>query len=407
MPPIKTHDSDEPAAGFHETFCGICRRQISRYTCPSCNLFYCSLGCFRSESHSRCSEIFYRKEIETGIKSESSKTEEDRNKMIELLKQIGDQSALDDDGLFDHSDEENEEDSLAHRVSAIDISSASADNLLRVLTKKERDKFFVALKDPSSKLVRELLESAEFEKTRQLPWWDAPSDDSQSSLSLRIPYGLKPDLMVIPTDLIHQAYSGVSLLYNICAVLLAYAYVTRHLAMSPLSLTTNDSQDKCEARRIISQSVPFLVDRKSKTLHMSLTEVVVSFWSRLDPGSIGNETMLVLLEDVVKLVRPRRITVAEHSSGEREPTMTLAADHPLVTSIMVISDISSLFSNHVDSPAFAVRRNDYIVMKLTFYAAHILSTPSSRLHSLADEASLVSESIGKGPRYPRLDRSGW
>ncbi|KAG6374853.1 hypothetical protein JVT61DRAFT_4238 [Boletus reticuloceps] len=338
-----------------------------------------------------------RKEIETGIKSESSKTEEDRNMMIELLKQIGDQSALDEDGLFNHSDED-EEDSLAHRVSAIDISSASADNLLRVLTKKERDKFFVALKDPSSKLLRELLESAEFEKTRQLPWWDAPSDGSQSSLSLRIPYGVKPDLIVIPTDLINQAYGGVSLLYNICAVLLAYAYVTRHLAMSPLSLTTNDSQDKCEARRIILQSVPFLVDRKSKTLHMSLTEVVTSFWSRLDPGSIGNETMFVLLEDVVKLVRPRRITVAEHSSGEREPTMTSAADHPLVTSIMVMSDIISLFSNHVDSSAFAVRRSDHIVMKLTFYAAHVLSTPSSRLHALADEASLVLESIGKGLR---------
>jgi len=67
--------------------------------------------------------------------------------------------------------------------------------------------------------VRELLESAEFEKTKQLPWWDAPDDDDQSLLSLRTPYGVKPEPMMVPTDLANQASRGVSLLYNICAVL--------------------------------------------------------------------------------------------------------------------------------------------------------------------------------------------
>jgi hypothetical protein len=122
-------DSDDPRS---------CRRQISRYTCPSCNLSYCGLKCFRSEvcfpahilptpdespqkSHSRCSETFYRKEIEIGIKSETSKPEGDRDKMVELLKRIEDQSASDEDGILHHSDEEHEEDNLAHRFSAIDI----------------------------------------------------------------------------------------------------------------------------------------------------------------------------------------------------------------------------------------------------------------------------------------------
>lgn len=99
------------------------------------------------------------------------------------------------------------------------LASASASDLLRVLTPKERDKFFVALKDPSGGLVRELLESTELEETRQLPWWDAPSDGSQSPLSRHIPYGVKPNLMVVPTGLINHASRGVSLLYNICAVL--------------------------------------------------------------------------------------------------------------------------------------------------------------------------------------------
>lgn len=181
--------------------------------------------------------------------------------------------------------------------------------------------------------------------------------------------------------------------------------------MSPLTSRTNDSQDQHEARRIFSQSVPFLMDRKSKLRHMSLTDAVISFWSRLDPvswrlcqilldfvdveqGSIDNKAMLVLLEDVAKLVRPRRITVTGHSSGEQEKTVALATDHPFATTIMVISDMSSLFSTYVDSSAVASRRS-HIVMKLTFHAAHILSAPSSRLHGLADEIKLFSKSMAK------------
>ena len=96
-------------------------------------------------------------------------------------------------------------------------------------------------------------------------------------------------------------------------------------------------------------------------------------------------------------MRPRRITLAGHSSGEQELTAVLAADHPFATTIMVISDISSLFSNHVNSAA-VVRRGSPTEMKLTFYAAHILSTPSSRLHALADEVVHFSKGMGKEAR---------
>lgn len=103
------------------------------------------------------------------------------------------------------------------------LASASADDLLRLLTEKERYKFFSALKDPSSGLVQALLESAEIRKTRQLPWWEVPSDGGhsllQSPLSPFVPHGVKPDPMVVPTNLINQASCSVSLLYNICAVL--------------------------------------------------------------------------------------------------------------------------------------------------------------------------------------------
>lgn len=99
------------------------------------------------------------------------------------------------------------------------LASASADDLLRLLRQEEKDKFFTALKDPSSALVRELLGSVEFEKTKQLPWWETPSDGGQQSHSLSMPYGVKPGLMVVPVNLVEQSSRATSLLYNICAVL--------------------------------------------------------------------------------------------------------------------------------------------------------------------------------------------
>ena len=116
-----------------------------------------------------------------------------------------------------------------------------------------------------------------------------------------------------------------------------------------------------------------------------------------EQGSTDNKTMVGLLEDVAKLMRPRRITVTGHSTGERERTVALLADHPFATTIIAISDISSLFSNYVGSSA-AMRRGSPVVMKLTFYAAHILSAPSSHLYALADEALLLSKSMGKESR---------
>ncbi|KAF9218628.1 hypothetical protein BS17DRAFT_741906 [Gyrodon lividus] len=368
---------------------------FSRYTCPFCNVPYCSLTCFRSEVHSRCSETFYRKEIEMGIRTEPSKTAEERLNVLELLKRIGEQSAEEDEALLRGSEEEAEdEDDLAQRLAGVDVSSASADDLLQVLTTQEREIFFVALQDPSSELAQRLLASIELHRTRQEPWWEAPSVSDNSSLPEHVRHGHKPDLMVVPANLVRQSPSHPSLLYNIYALLLGYTYITRHLSMSPLSSTTNDPLDQNEARRILSQVVPFITHRKSKVLHVSLSDAATAFWSRVDPGNINAKTMLVLLEDVIKLLRPWRVTIAGPclASDERIPALT--ENHPSATTIMAISDMASLFHLAMESSTIS-SQHSYVVMKLTFYAAHLLSTPSSILHDLTEEAYLHLKSVEK------------
>jgi hypothetical protein len=68
---------------------------------------------------------------------------------------------------------------------------------------------------------------------------------------------------------------------------IAYAYVVRYFAASPLSAFKTDDQDLQEASRIISQLVPCLTDRKSKALHSSLDDVVTDVWSRFVPVSLS------------------------------------------------------------------------------------------------------------------------
>ncbi|KAG1764803.1 hypothetical protein EDD22DRAFT_881974 [Suillus occidentalis] len=351
-----------------KVLCGICRRQFFRYTCPGCNVSYCSLTCFRSEAHSQCSETFYRKEIQTSIDTKSSKTHEEREKMLELLKRLEEQTQDEDNSslLRDQDESDSDTNDLASRFADVDIYSASSDELLRLMTKEEIDRFFNALRHPTSQLAQQLLSSEELQSVRQEPWWEASLEGS-SSESIR--YGPKPALMEVPLNLVNRQPSSPSLIYNVCAVLVAYAYATRHLSVSPLSSAENDAP---EARRIISQTVPFLVARHSQVLYSTLSSAVTDVWSRFDPGAVGAESLSVLLHDLSIIARPRLMVAA--SSDDNSLT-----NHRSVTLLAALSDLSGLF------PPRSIGVPSHVQMKLIFYAAQILSTPQPVLRALANE----------------------
>jgi hypothetical protein len=84
------------------------------------------------------------------------------------------------------------------------------------MTKEEIDRFFNALRYPTSQLAQQLLSSEELQSARQEPWWEASLEGSQSG-SIR--YGSKPALMEVPLNLVKRQASIPSLIYNICAVL--------------------------------------------------------------------------------------------------------------------------------------------------------------------------------------------
>ncbi|KAJ3482588.1 hypothetical protein NLI96_g6878 [Meripilus lineatus] len=353
------------------TPCAICRRQFSKYTCPTCNVPYCSLTCFRSQDHAECSEAFYRKEIEADVKA-TPKSKEEKQKMIELLRRF------EEDTLDDPLDDEDARD-LADRLENLDIDSASYDDLWAALTPAERDKFLAALRNPTSELAQQLLTSEKLENDRVAPWWDnedyiSIEDTPESSTSSRdihqARFGHRPEAMDLPQQL-QTSQIRNPLLYNTVALLIGYSYATRSLSISPLSSLAPHSSEYDESRGIISRIAPFLVDSKSKTIFPSLSACITDIWSRFEEGSLNPRLLSILLQDVSKLLRPSPVTVLSDNPS-------LHSSHPNYTALLALSDIASIFQP--SNP-----KGNHITHKLKFYAAKILATPTVVVAMLSEE----------------------
>nr|XP_023650900.1 zinc finger HIT domain-containing protein 2 isoform X1 [Paramormyrops kingsleyae] len=75
-------DSD---SGMPDRMCGLCLKEPLRYTCPRCNVPYCSVACYRSPTHSVCSEEFYKESVMQELKRTGSTEQEGRRQMQEIL----------------------------------------------------------------------------------------------------------------------------------------------------------------------------------------------------------------------------------------------------------------------------------------------------------------------------------
>ncbi|KZT72024.1 hypothetical protein DAEQUDRAFT_763498 [Daedalea quercina L-15889] len=403
-----------PAAETTTLPCAICRRQFSRYTCPRCNIPYCSLTCFRSESHAECSETFYRKEIESDVRGDASKSAEQRHKTLELLKRF-EEDSMDDDILELDSDDSDEIDAdLESRLKGVDLEAASCDDLWAALTPAEREKFTKALRDPSSELAQQLLSSEELENVRTEPWWEGSKDTSgEQARGLRRAqkrYGKRPAMMQIPAHMTRTPPTPGKfplLLYNICAVMVAYAYATRYLATSPL--TSLGASEEDEARRIVAQLVPFLTDRLSKVVHSTLSAAVTDLLSRFQPDAMPLMFFSILLKDAATLLLPSTVVELSSdlpapqnptSSGTSSPTPSASSPiddlstHPSARALLALSDLFVLFK--MSEPS----KLRHVAHKLTFYAAYVVGVPPVLLRTLAAELTGRAESMAKGSGDP-------
>ncbi|KAF5355298.1 hypothetical protein D9758_006058 [Tetrapyrgos nigripes] len=292
--------------------------------------------------------------------------------MMEILKRF-EEDDLNNNALLE--EENSDDDDLVKRFEGVDIEAASPDKLWALLKPEERDKFIKALNDSSGELAQQLLASEELYHNQRRPWWEDPTETNyKNELIERV--GEQPEMMSIPSSMVKSVPSGPSLIYNLVAICVAYAFVTRQFAISPLSSIETSSEDYTEVKHQIAHLVPFLTDRKATTLHSSVSSAVTDIRSRFEESTTSS-TFSLLLRDTSKLVRPLPVAVvAAEVTSHAESFDTFS--HPNRSAVLVLSDLYKLFETQNG-------KSRHVAQKLIFYAAHVLSTPSMVLTSLSKD----------------------
>lgn len=151
--------------------CGVCQKKYHRYVCPKCNLAYCTLSCYKSEKHSKCSEEFYERLFCEELKTMKINSREERKKVEEMINRVYE----DDENDSECSIDTEKEDELLKALEDLK-EHGEADELLRIMSKRERDEFsdIISGKKDSSSLV---------ETSR--PWW------IDSSINYKVEEGIK------------------------------------------------------------------------------------------------------------------------------------------------------------------------------------------------------------------------
>ena len=142
--------------------CAFCGEQKSTiYTCPRCNILYCSVRCYQHQKHSQCSEQFYENCVQEELKSSSAcgSTLQAKHQTIDALKRLkeGDDKFLEtQDEILDSDDEED----INSRLHGVNLNDP----------KEIWDK----LVDGEKLEFQKLVETGEIEKyvPKFVPWWN-------------------------------------------------------------------------------------------------------------------------------------------------------------------------------------------------------------------------------------------
>ncbi|KAH7335401.1 hypothetical protein B0J17DRAFT_719934 [Rhizoctonia solani] len=326
--------------------CGICQRQFAKYTCPACNLQYCSLVCYRAEAHSTCIETFYKSALAEEIRSEPTRSMEEKRQMLELLKRFEEETPEDE--------ESDDESGLASRLEGINLDEVDHDTLWGLLSDEERQKFTKMLMDPTSKDSQRLLNTSEILEGREDPWWTS-DDPSQDAL---------PIVEQVPLNMLKGKFNHM-LLFNVFHLSLTYAYTVRTFAISFLLAQPSDERE--EIRGFMLPLSPFLRDRKSTTTFTSVDNVITDWASRLSE-SPGTKLLKTLMEDVKRIFHVRPVVMAE------DDPQSQASAHDYC--MHFLSDAHALFNG--------VKKHAHIAHKLRFYLAFISNLPSLASRELLD-----------------------
>lgn len=160
-----------------------CKKEKPNYTCPKCNILYCSAQCYRAGEHQKCSEDFYRTCVEEELKGQGQESIA-KQRMQEILERLyKEEENLDSD---DSSDTE----SLSERLAGVDLESS--DEVWARLSAKEREEFKHLLETAGN--FNEIIPDWE-------PWWH--SNSSKDDIHPHMP-NICEDIPLLSTVMVNS-----------------------------------------------------------------------------------------------------------------------------------------------------------------------------------------------------------
>jgi hypothetical protein len=200
--------------------CEICGEKPSAYTCPRCNLTYCSSVCYKDESkHLECSESFYRDQVMSELKAISLNEDkelekENKRKMLEILKKES-EMRLENEEFGDENEEQNE----AEEVSIGELSNTKEEKLIKAYEEQVRN---------------------------WLPWWlnenIIKSSLIQENEKIESPFKFNENLFRIAST-INTSKANELILVDICTFVYEFALIGHVYQMDESDYSKSSSTD--------------------------------------------------------------------------------------------------------------------------------------------------------------------
>ncbi|KAI9145561.1 hypothetical protein BKA69DRAFT_443824 [Paraphysoderma sedebokerense] len=244
----------------------ICKKQISKYTCPRCNLKYCCLSCYKSDVHRNCTESFYQNVVMDEIKGLKASDEQVKG-MKDILQRL-EANAIQQELEFDEDEDQSD---MAARFADLDLESADPEEILNRLTPEEREEFEKQLLSAKS----ENPDLAELVPI-WVPWWkqstdlvrplisevdDSNPDDEVTAIQSEVSSS-RPDVIADIPNLMSISPSppNENLVFNLIDILFAYSAVCRYFNGEIHNFPHDSAQMMLTLCQILSSFEPFAFD---------------------------------------------------------------------------------------------------------------------------------------------------
>ena len=217
---IKSTDTEPAFTHNKDGVCLVCRECEYRYTCPKCQMPYCSVACYKlhDEDGTSCTESFYQNRVSTVLNYEAK----EQHKSIQQILSRSHQQMLTE---FDDNEEDNDvsEEDLWRLAEALENDTVTEEDTVRLLTPELRMAFERAVQNGE---LDEVVEPWH-------PWWmpELVSTATVTEQSRSTPKKtLDERLLKIPSfqtlrsgsDVPVLIYNAIDLLYSIACTLRLY-----------------------------------------------------------------------------------------------------------------------------------------------------------------------------------------